>query len=479
MSVDDLPSWAATMASDVGWSRSDAVPAPIEAAAARALSDELPAGFDIGDYVVESLVGVGGMGLVYAARHRVIGKRVAIKVLRSELCANARSVVRFLGEAKAVNRIGHRNIVDVATIGELPDGRHYLVMEMLSGSSLGARMKAGTIPLPEMCRILVDVCHALEAAHAKNVIHRDLKPDNVFLHEGGEAGADLTVKLLDFGIAKLQGDSEDTPHTSTGAVMGTPKYLAPEQARGLAVSPASDVYSLGVVAYEALAGRAPFIGDTPVDVVLKHVIEAPTPPSAWRPLPPALDRLITRMLAKDPAQRPTLPEVRAGLAAAAKVGPDQWAMAHDPAPARPRRGWWIGAGVAVAALGVVALMAWGPAPTPTPGPAAAPPPATTAPAPATTGPVTPTGPGAPSGDGVALTLTAPAAAAAPVEPALVAGPSAPSVSSTGGRGKGGRGKGAATTRAGKRPTAVPTPPSTGKATSGDDELMRPVRRSGR
>src|SRR5262245_43041303 len=210
-------------------------------------------GMLVGEYEIESVLGEGGMGTVFAATHPVIGKRVAIKVLRREMCANPESVSRFVQEAKAVNRIGHPNIVDIFSLGELDDGRSYFVMEMLRGEDLATRIRRAPLSLDETCRVLDGLACALYAAHSKGITHRDLKPENVFLHH--DAGVE-TIKLLDFGIAKLVGDA--TPRlerTRTGSMMGTPRYISPEQARGVSVEGTTDVYSLGALAYELVVGR--------------------------------------------------------------------------------------------------------------------------------------------------------------------------------------------------------------------------------
>ncbi|MBK7074000.1 MAG: serine/threonine protein kinase [Myxococcales bacterium] len=271
----------------------------------------------VGEYRVERKIGEGGMGTVYGAIHPVIGKRAAIKLLRAELSMNPEAVERFLGEARAVNQIGHPNIVDVFSFGALPDGRRYFAMEWLHGESLAGRLdRDGGLPLVEALPILDQVVAALAAAHERGIVHRDLKPDNVFLCEvRGEAPR---VKLLDFGIAKLVGEPLGIKRTKTGALMGTPGYIAPEQARGEEVDTRADIYALGCMAFELLTGRLPFISDSAMVVITKHLTEDPPAPSAvegGEDLPPEIDGLVLSMLAKDRAQRPGLADVRARLAA--------------------------------------------------------------------------------------------------------------------------------------------------------------------
>jgi serine/threonine-protein kinase len=271
---------------------------------------ELAAGTPVGEYEIQEQIGEGAMGTVYSAVHPLIGKTVAIKVLKPELCANQASIDRFVQEAQAVNRIGHPNIVDVFSLGELPDGRAYMVMEWLRGEDLKVRLARGPMEISEACDILDGIARALEAAHAKDIIHRDLKPDNVFLQqvEGG-----MMVKLLDFGIAKLV-RTQTMEKTQTGKMLGTPAYISPEQARGIDVTYRSDIYSLGVMAYEMLSGRPPFQGETAMDLVIKHMNEPAPPLSQLVRLPKPLEGCVMRMLEKDPAARPSLEDVRQVLA---------------------------------------------------------------------------------------------------------------------------------------------------------------------
>jgi serine/threonine-protein kinase len=270
----------------------------------------------VADYRIEGMLGAGGMGEVYAAVHPLIGKRAAIKVLRAELSVNREAVERFVQEARAVNQIGHPNIVDVFAFGALADGRSYFVMEWLKGESLRARIKRDRMLLSEVEHVVEGICVALEAAHEKGIVHRDLKPDNVFLV--AVKNAPPMVKLLDFGIAKLMG-TEDTrvERTRTGNLLGTPAYIAPEQARGEQIDQRVDVYSLGAMAYEMLAREVPFPARSAMDMVAQHLYtEAPSVRRKARDVPTELDALIARMMAKAPELRPSLDDVRAGFARA-------------------------------------------------------------------------------------------------------------------------------------------------------------------
>ncbi|WP_437758603.1 serine/threonine-protein kinase [Sorangium sp. So ce1389] len=281
---------------------------------------DLAPGTPVGEYRIEAKIGVGGFGTVYRAMHPVIGKAAAIKVLSRQCSANPQLVSRFIAEARAVNQIRHRNIIDIFSFGALEDGRHYYVMELLEGMTLDAyRRKRGRLPPAEALPILVKIARALDAAHAAGIAHRDLKPENVFLIFD-EDGA-IFPKLLDFGIAKLLGESSTTAHkTRTGHLIGTPLYMSPEQCRGRNVDHRTDVYSFGILAYELLAGAPPFDGETAFDLLMKHTSE-PAPPvsSLTTHLSPALDAPLLRMLEKDPASRPaSLLEATAALVEAAR-----------------------------------------------------------------------------------------------------------------------------------------------------------------
>ncbi len=273
-------------------------------------SSGLAPGTIVGDYRIDRLIGSGGMGAVYEATQPMIGKHVALKVLHRSKSQTA--VSRFVKEARAVNLIGHPNIVDVFGFGTTEDGRAYLVMELLLGETLAVRTKRGPISLAEICNVLIEVTHALEAVHEANIIHRDLKPENIFLARRRNV---MTVKLLDFGIAKLLGPEPGlNDETRPGILIGTPRYISPEQVSGKPLDGASDVYTLGVVAFELMAGRTPFVGDDSFELFEKHAKLKPPKLSAFNAdIPPAADALVAAMLAKDPAERPSLAVIRAAL----------------------------------------------------------------------------------------------------------------------------------------------------------------------
>jgi len=268
-------------------------------------------GADVGGYVVEGELGRGGMGVVYAATHPMIGKRVAIKVLKPSLSNNPGTVERFVQEARAVNQIGHPNIVDIFAFGTLPDGRSYLIMDLLVGESLRKRVKRGPLPVEETVRILDEVASALAAAHDKGFIHRDLKPDNVYLvdHHGK-----VDVKLLDFGLAKLlapAGMSGRAFRTATGAMLGTPDYMSPEQLKGTGVDHRTDIYALGVVGFEVIAGERPRrYSDGSFEL---EGLTVPRFLTEGHGAPLALAELIDAMLSPDADQRPSLTAIRAVL----------------------------------------------------------------------------------------------------------------------------------------------------------------------
>jgi eukaryotic-like serine/threonine-protein kinase len=215
---------------------------------------ELGPGTTVGEYKIESKLGEGGFGAVYRAVHPLIGKSAAVKILSRQFSANPQMVSRFVAEARAVNQIRNRNIIDIFSFGQLPDGRQYYIMELLEGSSLDAYIaKKVRLTLSEAMPILRGVARALDAAHAKGILHRDLKPENIFLaFDDGEGGNSIQPKLLDFGLVKLlatdasasTSDSGQGSHkTKTGTPMGTPYYMSPEQCRGLEVDARTDVYS--------------------------------------------------------------------------------------------------------------------------------------------------------------------------------------------------------------------------------------------
>jgi eukaryotic-like serine/threonine-protein kinase len=270
--------------------------------ASRRDSGELAPGTQVGEYVLEGTLGRGGMGTVYAARHPVIGKRVAIKVLAGHMSGDPDLVRRFVDEARAVNKIGHPNIIDIFAFGALVDGRQYFVMEYLEGETLGARLAGSPMTVEEARRLLGQVASALEAAHREKIVHRDLKPENIWIARPKHG--EPFIKILDFGIAKLLELTEGRNVTETGVVFGTPHFMAPEQCMGQNIDARTDIYALGVILYRVFGGKLPFEGKTFAEVVAQHLAVVPPVPSMRRKLAPGLEGLIMACLEKDPARRP-------------------------------------------------------------------------------------------------------------------------------------------------------------------------------
>ena len=279
-------------------------------------------GQTIGNYRVTQKLGEGGMGAVYLAEHPQIGKRVALKVLHAEYSNNAEVAERFFNEAKAVNNIGHPNIVDIVDYGVIQSGAIgreqlvYFIMEYLTGNTLSHLIRAEA-PLPPQRALAIgmQVADALSASHKCGIVHRDLKPDNIMLMQRGR-DADF-VKLLDFGIAKLTSSADGSSRTRTGIVMGTPAYMSPEQCEGKneKVDARTDVYALGVVLYEMLTGRVPFIGEGYGEILVQHLTQVPVPPSQYRMLPPHVEIVVMKALEKRPDLRfPNMDEFMRALA---------------------------------------------------------------------------------------------------------------------------------------------------------------------
>jgi serine/threonine protein kinase len=259
-----------------------------------------------GRYLVRRLIGEGGMGLVYEAEHVEIGRRVAVKILHAAYTRQAEVVARFRSEARAATRIGHPHIIDVFDSGTTVDGAVYFVMEYLDGVDLGHLIgKGGPLPVERAVRIAREICQALAAAHKAGIVHRDMKPENVFLVE--RDGQKDFVKVLDFGIAKtLEAISERQGRlTNPGMAMGTPEYMAPEQAAGANADGRADVYAVGAILYEMLTGRPPHEGNTIMEVLTKKATERPVEVETLRPdVPLDLARLVQRCLATSPDERP-------------------------------------------------------------------------------------------------------------------------------------------------------------------------------
>ncbi|HJZ84115.1 MAG TPA: serine/threonine-protein kinase [Polyangia bacterium] len=278
-------------------------------------------GKSIGNYQIKAKLGEGGMGAVYLGEHPLIGKRVAIKVLLQDMANKEEIVARFFTEAKAVNDIGHPNIVDIVDFGKQKmDGggeSFYLIMEFLDGESLAARMRRTSLSIEESLHVIGQCCSALAASHKKGIVHRDLKPDNVFLVTRG--GDPNFVKLLDFGIAKLTGNTGNPASykTRTGSIFGTPAYMSPEQCEGTArIDHRSDVYSLGVVMYQLLTGRVPFPGEGFGEIIVGHMTRPPEKPSTINPdVPEEVEAIVLHALEKPRERRfQTMDEFGAAIA---------------------------------------------------------------------------------------------------------------------------------------------------------------------
>jgi serine/threonine protein kinase len=306
---------------------------------------ELEAGDVVGEYRIEGKLGEGGFGAVFSAVHPVIGKHAAIKVLSRQFSANPQMVSRFIAEARAVNQIRHRNIIDIFAFGQLADGRQYYVMELLDGTPFDKYLESNKrLTLAQALPILRGITRALDAAHGKGILHRDLKPENIYLVFEEDGG--VQAKLLDFGLVKLLSTSSDGSasggehKTKTGTPMGTPYYMSPEQCRGKDVDRGTDIYAFGALVFEVLTGEVPFNGDSPMDVLLKHMMAEPPFASVVCPnVPPQLDAPIQRMLAKEPKDRPaSVGEALESLIAAGNAAGALIGAAPLPPPSQPTLG---------------------------------------------------------------------------------------------------------------------------------------------
>jgi len=332
-------------------------------------------------YAVLERIGTGGMSVVYLARHELLKKKVAVKVLRSEQAIRRDGQARFHREAKAAASIGDPHIVDITDYGFNKSGDAFIVMELLEGRNLRETVAGeGALPPGRAVAIARQILRGLQSAHDKGIIHRDLKAENVFLCQ--RDGKDF-VKLLDFGISKitkpLEDDADAPGLTTTGQVLGTPQYLAPEQAHGIEhVDHRADIYAMGVILYEMLAGELPFTGKSVFEVVMKHVQEAPQPLRDRRPdlaIPQALEQVVMVALAKDPDHRyQSAREMLEALPPSTELPGGYSSQSLPPAP-QPRAGGRkllpMFGGVAI----VIALSLWfwwRPSATPPPAPDAAP-----------------------------------------------------------------------------------------------------------
>lgn len=321
-------------------------------------------------YRIERELGRGGMGVVYEAKHIEIGQRAAVKTLNLQRLGGSASdpaiAQRFLTEAKALAIARHPGLVQLFDYGQLPDGTLFLLMEYLEGQSLADRRESrpaqdpaapgGTAMTPvDALRIGRQIADALVVAHEKGIFHRDLKPSNVYLVADSEAPAGERVKILDFGLARIAvsraddaGSAASSARTSTSVVMGTPIYMAPEQCRGLSLADGqADVYSLGVLLYELLAGTPPFTGTTSGDLIAMHIYRQPQPLSRRaRGVPRPLADLVMQMLRKEPDQRPTMAQVSRTLRQLESAGPPK----EQDSLGRRMLPWVLGLGLAGAGL---------------------------------------------------------------------------------------------------------------------------------
>ncbi|WP_052640283.1 serine/threonine-protein kinase [Zavarzinella formosa] len=341
----------------------------------------------LGDFELIRRIGVGGMGSVYLARQKSLKRQVAIKILRAELAANVTALRRFQAEAEAIASITHANIVQVYAIGE-KDGLHYMALEYVEGRNLRDFFEKKGIPeLPVALEIMRQVAAALDRAGELGFVHRDIKPENILLSKKGE------IKVTDFGLSRCFAGDAAVNLTASGVTMGTPLYMSPEQVRGQAVDPRSDIYSFGVSCYHMLTGEPPFKGATAFDVALQHVQNDPRPLSALRPdLPADLVGLVHKMMAKRPEDRhqsarevlSDLAKFQGGqslnllgsgiipglLASTTANGPVSSqptvygpTMITQAIPAPPRWGRWLAlAGLAVASVGLGATVHWAKSP---------------------------------------------------------------------------------------------------------------------
>ncbi|NOY91247.1 MAG: serine/threonine protein kinase, partial [Deltaproteobacteria bacterium] len=318
-------------------------------------------------YAVESVLGEGGMGLVYRARHIVLGKPLAIKVLRPDVSRDEEIIKRFKQEAQSASAIGNQHIIEISDFGTLPNGSTYFVMEFLEGNDLTHVIEEQQPIAPRrVTHIARQLCKALGAAHDKGIVHRDLKPDNIYLVKRGD---DIDfVKVLDFGIAKVGGSSSKL--TRAGQVFGTPHYMSPEQCAGSGVDHRTDIYALGVILYEMVTGKVPFDADNLMGILTKHLYEQPVPPRQVNPnVPPDLEAVIQRCMTKEADQRyPSMADVvadldrlDAGIRPEATQGFRTAATTSMELPGRSKAPLLIGVGllVSLVAAGVGARFAFG------------------------------------------------------------------------------------------------------------------------
>ena len=294
-------------------------------------------GSTLGPFKITKVIGRGGMGTVYLGEHSVIGSRVAIKVLQDKLASDEGLVARFYAEARAVNLIGHENIVNIFDMNVVPPNRYYLVMEFLEGKPLNYILTA-PVPASISVPILVQVCDALQAAHDAGIVHRDLKPENIFLIKRGRA--ENFVKVLDFGLAKLLDTERSSTNTAAGLIVGTPEFMSPEQANSAPVDGRSDIYSLGCIAWLLATARLPFPQRGLTDLLVAHRGQTPKAPHEVVPsVGKALSAVIMKAMSKPPTDRyQSANEFAAALEAAMHADSGKKAMVtplHEPKPLGP------------------------------------------------------------------------------------------------------------------------------------------------
>jgi len=305
------------------------------------------AGEVFGSYRVVDEIGRGGMGAVYLAEHTLLGRQAAIKVLLREMSHRQELVARFFNEARAATAVKHPGIVEIYDFGYAGDGSAYIVMEFLQGESLASRLsRRGPFSEARAAALCRQVAGGLGAAHAKGIVHRDLKPDNIFVVPDADVAEGERPKILDFGIAKLASEqSAGQSMTRTGMVMGTPAYMAPEQCKGAGqVDARSDLYALGCILFEMVCGRPPFVAEGAGEVMALHIFSQPPSPRMFAPVSAALEQIIVRALAKDPAQRfRSAEEMAAALQAVQPSGAFPRAGASDPTRAMQPYGHGVAA----------------------------------------------------------------------------------------------------------------------------------------
>ena len=278
----------------------DAVYCFLDGAVLEAIRDPLIGTTIAGRYVIEDVIGEGGMATVYRARHQLVDRPCAVKVMNPALAMDQKVRERFRREAKSAQSLAHPNVIEIFDQGETENGTPYIVMELLSGRTLAELTDKGPIPMPVALPIMIQMSRAIARAHDLGVVHRDLKPENIFITRRVD-GTDL-VKVLDFGIARSRGD---TRLTNAGELFGTPQYLAPERITGGDAGASVDLYACGVIFFEMATGQLPFDAKDPTSFLLKHMKEKPPPPRQVDPrVPERLDALVVQLLEKDPKLRP-------------------------------------------------------------------------------------------------------------------------------------------------------------------------------